>query len=48
MKTNLSVKIPLELKEWLYEYCEDEGLKVSAVLITLIEYLKTLEEDYKI
>ena len=48
MKQNLSVKIPEELKDWLYEWAENNGVKVSDTIILLIEYLKNMEEDYKI
>ena len=45
MKQNLSVKIPEELKFWLYEWAEDNGVKVSDTIILLIEYLKSIEEE---
>lgn len=45
MKQNLSVKIPEELKNWLYEWCQKENLKVSDTIILLIEYLKSIKEQ---
>jgi hypothetical protein len=48
MKQNLSVKIPEELKDWLYEWAENNGVKVSDTIILLIEYLKNMEENYQL
>ena len=46
MKQNLSVKIPEELKDWLYEWSEENGIKVSSIIIELIEHLRRIEDNY--
>ena len=48
MKKTLSVKIPEELKDWLYEWSEQNNVKVSSIIKELIEYLRDLEDNYTI
>lgn len=45
MKQNLSVKIPEELKQWLYEWATENNVKVSDTITMLIEYLKEIENN---